>query len=104
MTFSPNGVVYPKVGLEDFLRQAAIDIVKLLKDPPFITTLSLRAGDRTRNFLLDIARILKRTEEISGRMEITNAPPRVIKTKKLNSGNDNLQNSAHPRVADKNEE
>ena len=78
--------------------------MKILKDPPSTTTLSLKDGDITRNALLDIARILKRTEEISGRVDITNAPPRVIKTKKLNSGNDNLQNSAHPRVADKNEE
>ena len=43
--------------LEDFLRQAATDIVHLLKHPPSSVVPSLQAGDPTYNALRDIATI-----------------------------------------------
>ena len=72
-------IPYPKVNLEDFLRQAAMDIISILTAPPSTTTPSLQAGDVTRNALLDIAQILHRAEDLPTppTKEITTAPQRV---------------------------
>ena len=63
VTFFPSSIPVPEVKLEDFLRQAAIDIVTILQDPPSTTTLKLQVGNETRNALLDIALILKRCDK-----------------------------------------
>ena len=54
----------PKVGIEDFLRQAATDIISILQDNPSTTTLGLQIGDTTRNALLEISNTLQRTEAL----------------------------------------
>ena len=46
-----------------------MDIVSILNDPPSTTALSLKVGDNTRNALLEIAKILNRTEKI---------PPHIV--------------------------
>ena len=58
-------VPIPQVSLEDLLRQAAMDIITLLQDPPSTTTLSLQVRGETCNTLLDLATILQRTEKLS---------------------------------------
>ena len=42
---------FPQIKLEDFLKQAATDIITLLTNPPSTTTPSLEAGDPVRNAL-----------------------------------------------------
>ena len=63
VTFFQTTVPFPKVNLDDFLRQAALDIVTLLQRPPSTTTLSLQAGDSIQNAMLKLAAILHRTDD-----------------------------------------
>ena len=60
VTFFPTVIPMPQVGLEDFLRQAASDIITILTDPPSTTTLKLQVGDSTRNAMLELASIFNR--------------------------------------------
>ena len=62
--FFPSEIPIPKVGIEDFLQQAATDIISILQDKPSTTTLGLQIGDTTRNALLEISNILQRTESL----------------------------------------
>ena len=65
ITFFPTVIPYPEVKLEDFLRQAASDIITILTPPPSTTiTSSLQAGDTTKNALLDIATIFHRADDL----------------------------------------
>ena len=45
ITFFPAVIPYPEVKIDNFLRQAATDIIIILKTPPSTTTPSLQAGD-----------------------------------------------------------
>ena len=84
--FFPHSIPFPKVKLQDHLRQAATDIVTLLTQPPSSTVPSLQEGDPTRNALLTLAQILKRSdttpEPTSTPDSATNtvSPPRVSKS------------------------
>ena len=60
VTFSPKVVPFPKISTDDFLRQAATDIITILTEPPSSTYPTLEAGDSTHNTLLKIAETLKR--------------------------------------------
>ena len=62
VTFFPRDIPIPKVGLDAFLRQVATDIITILIAPPSTTTLSLEAGDSTRNALQKIAETLNRVD------------------------------------------
>ena len=64
VTFFPTTVPFPEVRLQDFLRQAASDIITLLTHPPSTTTPTLQAGDPVRNALLTLADQLQRVEHI----------------------------------------
>ena len=57
-------ISFPKVSIDDFLRQVAEDIISILTSPPTPTTPSLEAGEPTRNALLKTATILKRTDRL----------------------------------------
>lgn len=81
---------------DDFLRQSTTDIIQILTSPPSTTTISLQAGDDTRNGILQLAKLLNRTEKIPNliflpQKSITtkivdNTPPqRVLKEYKKNS-------------------
>lgn len=59
VVFVPEKINFPAVTTEDFLRQAAQDIISLLTHPPSTIIPSLHAGDTTRNALLDLATILQ---------------------------------------------
>ena len=65
VTFFPKVVTFPEVKTEDFLKQAALDIISILTKPPPSTTVTLEAGDETRNALLKIAQSLQRVEKIT---------------------------------------
>jgi hypothetical protein len=60
VVFFPSTVKLPEVGLKDFLKQAALDIISLLTKPPTTMIPSLAAGDPTRNALLQVATALQR--------------------------------------------
>ena len=55
VTFFPTNIPFPQVKLDDFLRQAATDIITILTKPPSSTTPSLQSGDPVRNALLTLA-------------------------------------------------
>ena len=64
LTFPPSKVPIPKVNLEDFLQQAATNIVSILQDPPSTTKLGLKAGDERKNALLELSDILKQSDPL----------------------------------------
>ena len=59
VAFFPSSIPFPKVKPEDFLRQAASDIISILTLPPSTTTPNLQAGDPVRNDLITLATKLK---------------------------------------------
>ena len=77
VTFIPHEIPFPEVKLTDHLRQAAEDIVTILTQPPATNVPSLRAGDPTRNALLDIATQLHRVEDIPSPPRLPAQPTRV---------------------------
>ena len=62
VTFFPKKIKFPQVQLEDFLKQAAMDIITLLTQPPESTTITVQARDATKNALLQLATILNKAE------------------------------------------
>ena len=78
VTFFPASVLFPKIKLEDFLKQAATDIITILTQPPSTTTPSLQAEDPVRNVLLTLATQLKRIEPIIPVVETVVPPPKVF--------------------------
>jgi hypothetical protein len=64
VTFLPAQYKFPEIKTDDFLAQAATDIISILSKPPPSTVPSLEAGDLTRNALLKIAQSLNRVKEI----------------------------------------
>ena len=98
VTFFPRDIPIPKVGLDNFLRQAATDIITILTSPPSTTTPSLEVGDPTRNALQKIAEILNRAETLpnpptpSPRVK---APSKVTRTTPIPTI---IDNATLPRV------
>ena len=61
IVFFPHEIPFPTVTIESFLRQAALDIIIILTNPPSPSlSPTLEAGDATRNALLQLANILNR--------------------------------------------
>ena len=78
MNFTPTSIPFPEVKLQDYLRQAANDIILILTLPPSPTTPSLEAGDPVRNALVNLATQLNRIECIPEALPTYNAAsPRV---------------------------
>ena len=61
VTFIPKTIHFPEVTISDFLKQAATDIITLLKHPPHPTIPSLAAGDDVNNAIFILASLLNRT-------------------------------------------
>ena len=57
-------VPFSQVKADDFLKQAALDIISILTNPHSTTTITLAAGDETHNTLLKVAHALKRAEQL----------------------------------------
>ena len=53
--FFPTTIPFPQVKSDDFLRQAAEDIISILTQPPSTVFSSLQAGNPTRNALILLA-------------------------------------------------
>ena len=64
VTFFPKHVKFPSVGTEEYLKQAATDIITILNGQPNTTVPTLEGGEKTGNALLKIAQALKRCTEI----------------------------------------
>ena len=62
VTFIPHLIPIPETSIEDFIRQAAGDIVTLLTTPPSSTTPILQLGDSTRNGLLQLSTLFHRNQ------------------------------------------
>jgi hypothetical protein len=65
VAFFPHRIPIPKVTTEDFLQQAALDIISILSSPKEenCPVPKLEHGDPTRNALLKIALLLNRTSK-----------------------------------------
>ena len=72
--FFPHDIPFPAITTDDYLKQAAEDIITILTAPPSPTTPSLSAGDPVRNALLEIATQLKRIEAIPQTLNTTTVP------------------------------
>ena len=70
VVFFPHDIDFPKVDLDDFLQQATQDIITILTNPTSSTTVSLKAGDTTRNALLELATMLNRTTNLQKISEV----------------------------------
>ena len=64
VNFFPTNVPFPKVKIEDFLRQAASDIVTILQHPPSTTVPLLQAGNTIQNALLQLVIVLNRVDDL----------------------------------------
>jgi len=62
--FFPHAVPFPRVTVNDHLKQAATDIISILSNPPKTTVPSLLAGEETNTALYEIAKLLKRADPI----------------------------------------
>ena len=62
--FIPNVIPIPQTNIDDYLRQAAGDIVSILNKPPSTTYPSLQAGDPVRNALHELAIQLNRAQPL----------------------------------------
>ena len=60
LIFIPKKINFPEVTAEDFLKQAASDIITILTTPQSSPIPSLEAGNKTKNALLQLAQILNR--------------------------------------------
>ena len=61
VSFFPKSINFPEVNIQDFLKQAALDIVALLKNPPNPMIPSLQAGLDTTNAIYILASLLQNT-------------------------------------------
>ena len=95
VTFFPTTIPFPQIKLDDYLRQAATDIITILTQPPSTTTPSLQAGDPVRNALLTLATQLKRIEPMPPVIADTVPSPRVLP---LPPTKNQLQTAQPPRV------
>ena len=76
VTFFPNVIHFPKVTTDDFLRQAATDIISILSSPPKVSIIpTLEAGDLTKNAILKLATLLNRADKIPPLLIKNSIPP-----------------------------
>ena len=64
VTFFPKHITFPKISIDEFLRQATMNIVTILTATPSNIALSLQASDPVCNALLGIATLLNRTDRL----------------------------------------
>ena len=69
VAFFPHEIPFPEVKIDDFIRQAATDIITILTHPPATTVHSLQAVDSTKNAIMELASILNRSDNISNKLE-----------------------------------
>jgi hypothetical protein len=83
LQFFPKKIPFPRITTEDYLKQAASDIVAILKNPPSSIPY-LAYGDTTNNAIVQIATLLGRAESPPPvlpihppRVQLQSHPPRV---------------------------
>ena len=65
VAFFPETIPFPSTTIEDHLRQATTDIIRILTQPSSATQFpTLELGDSTKNALLKIAGILRRSTDV----------------------------------------
>ena len=95
--FFPTVFRVPQMSLEDFLQQAALDLIALLTNPPFTTTFLPAAGDTTYNALLNLATIFKTADKLPALPLLKEASPPTVKP----VSETRVQPAAEPRVQSK---
>ena len=60
--FLPHKIPFPKVTIEDYIKQSVTDLVRLLQAPSSTTSPHLKYGDSTLNAFHDIAQSLQRIQ------------------------------------------
>ena len=90
--FISSTITLPIITIDEYLKQAASDIIDILKNPPSTMIPTLQAGDTTNNALTNLADLLQRVEYKPNRKDINEdmfkdkgREPRVIPTPRLNS-------------------
>jgi len=85
IAFIPHNIPIPEMRVEDFLRQAASDIVTLLTRPSKHTTPTLTLGDETRKGILQLATLLNTTQVplpvINERQQLTTNAARKLRSR-----------------------
>ena len=69
--FFPHKAPFPTITTQDYLKQAADDIIHILLHPPSTTVPTLAAGDPVRAALLELATTLQRVQPVPVRPEPT---------------------------------
>ena len=78
LVFIPKKIDFPKVTVDDFLKQSAVDIITLLTEPPSNMIPSIQAGDTTRAALLQLATLLHCSEVDQSKLEFTTESNKTI--------------------------
>ena len=78
VTFFPKLIKFPEINFNFFLRLATTNIITLITVPPSTTTLSLEAGDETKNALLKITDILQMIPDKENIIALTKIEPKNI--------------------------
>ena len=74
LKFFPHSTPLPQIATEDFLKQAATDIISILQKPPSATP-HLQLTNTTRHALIYIARILNKAAPLEPIPSIESLPP-----------------------------
>ena len=77
VTFLPTTVPVPETSLNDHLRNAASDLVELLKSSPPTTFPSLHITDTTRQAINDIAILLRRSAPLPSDQNLNSSPKTI---------------------------
>ena len=99
VSFFPSIIPVPRVTTDDFLRQAALDIIHILTNPPHNGLPPYKMGDDTRGSLLKIAKTLNRADKLPEAIPPQNdhsSVPRVQQDK-----SSTVNNKSAPRVQQK---
>lgn len=64
VSFFLASIPFPVIKIDDYLRQAASDIITILTSSPSTTVPTLNAGDKACNALLEIVTILNQATDL----------------------------------------
>ena len=103
--FFPSTIPFPKVSTDDYLRQAATDILTILREPEK-TIPTLQYGSPTCNAYVQLAQILKRattqpSPAVEPRVRPTEEIQRIVPSPRVRPTEDIQRIVPSPRVSDK---
>ena len=93
-------IPYPKVDLDDYLRQSATYTIAILTAISSTTMPTLKSGDQTRNALLDISTVLTRVDTLLTPVSLP--PPKRPTMKNIETKNLRVGDTLQAQRVDKN--